>query len=122
MRDIHSVHKAYQDRIGLLMDYADEDGFSINRASEDDFWSFIKSFQRPKKGSLFLRDNGNLRVLWSGEEGNQIGIQFLGGGSVQYVIFKSRSKDFIDRVSGQGSPEGVEGQIYSFGLGSLICT
>jgi len=46
--------------------------------------------------SLFLRDNGNLRAVWSDDEGNCVGIQFFGD-SARYVIFKRHADGEIWR-------------------------
>ena len=34
--------------------------------------------------------NGNLRALWKNSNGEQIGLEFLGVGAIQFVIFKRR--------------------------------
>jgi len=67
-------------------------------------------------------DNGNLRAVWKDEQGAHLGLQFLGGGMVQYVIFKRRRQEQpVSRVSGCDSLEGLERQIDAFELHSLLC-
>ena len=115
-----AVYQAYSARIGVLKNDAALDGFSLNKASEHDFWSFIKSSPFIKKGSLVLMDNGNLRASWKDGEGNHIGLQFLGNRAIQYVIFKRRAGGHISRVAGCDTQKGVERQIKSFDLKSQM--
>ncbi len=66
-------------------------------------------------------DNGNLRAIWKDDQGARLGLQFLGGSIVQYVIFKRRSQGQpISRVTGRDSLEGLERQIDAFELDSLL--
>lgn len=69
--------------------------------------------------SLFLNDNGNLRALWKNDQREQIGLQFLGGGNIEFVIFKQRKGrlgmahtagvDMKDRVLAHINASGAEG-------------
>ncbi len=66
-------------------------------------------------------DNGNLRAIWRDEREAHLGLQFLGGGMVQYVIFKRRENEqSISRVTGRDSLEGLERQFDAFELRSLL--
>jgi hypothetical protein len=113
--------QAYQVRIEALGADAVQDGYGLNRASERDFWHFVRSEPFIRKGNLVLMDNGNLRAVWRGENGTHIGLQFLGGRTVQYVIFKQRAAaGAISRVAGRDSFEGVKRQIAAFDLRPLI--
>lgn len=114
------VYQAYSVRIDALKSAAALDGFSLNKASERDFWSFIKFSPFIKKGSLVLMDNGNLRATWKDGEGNHIGLQFLGNRLIQYVIFKRRAGGHISRVAGCDMQKGVERQIQTFDLKLLM--
>lgn len=115
-----AVYQAYLARIEALKSDAAQDGFSLNKASERDFWSFIKSSPFVRKGRLVLMDNGNLRAAWKDEEGNHIGLQFLGNRSIQYVIFRHRPARRVSRVAGCDTQKGIERQIQVFDLKSLI--
>lgn len=113
--------QAYRDRIETLRTDAVRDGYGLNPASERDFWRFVRSESFIRKGNLVLIDNGNLRAVWKAEHGTHIGLQFLGGGTVQYVIFKLRAGvEGISRVVGRDSIEGVTRQIAAFDLRPLI--
>ena len=112
---------AYMPRLRFLRDEAVHDGYVLNLASEIDFRNFVRSTPDIRKGNLVLIDNGNLRAIWKDEHGTRLGIQFLGGRMVQFVIFKRRKQgQSISRVSGRDSLEGLERQIVAFELNSLL--
>ena len=114
-------HDAYMLRIRLLKDEAVHDGYVLNLASEIDFRHFVRSAPDIRRGNLVLMDNGNLRAIWKGNNGARLGLQFLGGRMVQYVIFKRRKKEQpISRVTGRDTLEGLERQIHAFELHSLL--
>lgn len=112
---------AYTSRIKFLKKEAVDEGYVLNLPSEIDFWQFVRSLPHIRQGSLVLMDNGNLRAIWKNEQGSRLGLQFLGGRMVQYVIFKWRnSGQPISRVSGRDSLEGLARQIDAFELWSLL--
>lgn len=120
--DAHLEH-VYLSRLKFLQDEAVHDGYVLNPASEVDFWQFVRSAPDIRRGNLVLMDNGNLRAIWKDEQGTRLGLQFLGEGMVQFVIFKRRKQGQpISRVSGRDSLEGLERQIVAFELNSLLCT
>ena len=112
---------AYTPHLKFLQDEAEHDGYVLNLASEIDFKQFLLATPNIRKGNLVLMDNGNLRAIWKDEQGARLGLQFLGGRMVQYVIFKRRQKEQpISRVTGRDSLKGLERQIDSFELHSLL--
>ena len=114
-------YDAYMSRMRLLQDEAVHDGYVLNLASEIDFRQFVWSAPDIRKGNLVLMDNGNLRAIWKDEQGSRLGLQFLGGRMVQYVIFKRRKHGQpISRVTGRDSLDGLEQQIDAFELYSLL--
>ena len=114
-------YDAYMSRMRLLQDEAVHDGYVLNLASEIDFRQFVSSAPDIRKGNLVLMDNGNLRAIWKDEQDARLGLQFLGGRMVQYVIFKRRKQGQpISRVTGRDSLEGLERQIDAFELYSLL--
>ena len=118
-----ATFQSYQMRIDALRDSAEQDGYGLNAASERDFRDFVspESGFFIRKGHLVLMDNGNLRLVWKDGSGTHLGLQFLGGRMLQYVIFKRRmAKGQISRVAGRDSFEGVRRQIGTFDLQSLI--
>ena len=119
---IDSALDAYSSRIAYLRDEATHDGYGLNKRSEDDFMQFVRSRPYMRKGDLVLLDNGNLRAIWKDEQNGRLGLQFLGGNMVQYVIFRRRQPDrVISRVAGRDSLEGIARQIRAFQLHSLLC-
>ena len=112
---------AYTSRVKHLQDEAAYDGYVLNLASEIDFKQFLRATPNIRKGNLVLMDNGNLRVIWKDEQRARLGLQFLGGRMVQYVIFKRREREqSISRVAGRDSFEGLERQIDAFELRSVL--
>jgi len=113
--------RAYEDRIRELCGYAAEDGYYLRTMSCQDFWHFVKAEPDIRRGSLVLGDNGNLRAVWQHGNGTHLGLQFLGAGVVQYVIFKRhKPAQPISRVVGRVTFEGLKRQLVAFDLHSLL--
>lgn len=113
--------QAYSARIDSLRRYALQEGFSLNPESEVDFWRFIQTGPNFCKGNLVLIDNGNLRAVWKNNEGDHLGVQFLGRGMLQYVLFKHSPEALRpSRASGQDTFTGLMQQIKSLELESLF--
>jgi len=113
--------RAYEDRIRDLREYATEDGIDLSQESHDDFWHFVRANPGLRKGGIALRSNGDLRAVWRDGQGTRFGLQFLGDGEVEYLVFKKLGAGSeISRVMGQSTLEGVKLKIISFGLDSLL--
>ena len=114
-------YQVYRSRIEELSRFAELDGFSVNKASERDFWSFLTSMPCLRRAGVILMENGNLRAVWRGEDTSRLGIQFLGNQSVEYVIFKCRqgAKE-VSRAAGFDTLNGLKRQIQSFNLTTLV--
>ena len=112
---------SYTSRIKALKNEATDDGYVLNIPSEIDFWQFVRSSPDIRQGNLVLMDNGNLRAIWKDERGSRLGLQFLGGRMVQYVMLKWRKDGQpISSVTGRDSLEGLARQIDAFELQSLL--
>jgi len=110
-------------RLKYLQDEAIHDGYVLNPTSEVDFWQFVRSTPDMRRGNLVLMDNGNLRATWKDEQGTRLGLQFLGDGMVQFVIFKRRKQGQpISRVSGRDSLEVLKWLTATYELHSLLYT
>ena len=73
--------------------------------------------------SMILVDNGNLRAVWDGNDGEHFGLQFVGSHALQYVIFRRRTgSSHISRVAGNDTLDGVKRQIRAFELEALLET
>ena len=114
-------HQAYQSRIEELRRFAALDGFSVNKASERDFWSFLTSMPFLRRAGVILMENGNLRAVWRSDDKSRLALQFLGNRSVEYVIFKRRrgAKE-VSRAAGFDTLDGLKRQIYAFDLTTLV--
>jgi hypothetical protein len=110
-----------QARIAALKAAARDEGGPYNEASERDFASFVGAHSALRRPNLYLLDNGNLRAVWKNAAGQHLGLQFLGGGQVQFVVFAKRADaaDFV-RSSGRDSLAGIDRQIASFELDRLV--
>jgi hypothetical protein len=110
-------------RVAFLKREARDEGAPYNDASENDFTQFVESHASLNRPSLYLVDNGNLRAVWKNALGLHLGLQFLGAGQVQFVIFAKRPDTTeLVRSAGRDSLAGIERQIASFELGQLVYT
>ena len=111
----------YRNRIEVLRNYAALDSFSVNEASEKDFWLFVGSVPFVRRAEVVLVNNSNLRAIWNGEDGSQLGLQFLGHQMVQYVIFKRcQATGDVSRVAGRETLERIKSRIHAFDLTALM--
>ena len=116
-----SLKRAYRHRVTYLREEAAIENIDINHASERDFWSFADSHPFQKRASLVLCDNGNLKAVWKDAEASHLGIQFLGNGQGEYVIFKYRQgASEISRVAGIDTIPGINDQLSAFDLRTLV--
>ena len=114
-----SARAAYQRRIAQLRSFAEEDGIELSAPSEGDFFDFACTEPQTKAASLVLLDNGNLRAVWrSGQQ--EVGVQFYGSGSVQYLISREGDDGKIAHTARRGTFEEFSAAIEGAGLGSLL--
>lgn len=108
-------------RIQFLRVEAEIDSVPFSEASHSEFLAFMRSVRPTARPSLFLNDNGNLRALWKSEQREQIGLQFLGGGQIQFVIFKyQREHQNILRQAGVGARTNILAIIHETGATELL--
>ena len=104
-----------------MQEEARHEGYTLSHTSLYDFERFALGSNNVRRGGLVLLDNGNLRAIWRDEQGTRLGLQFLGGGRVQYVIFKRRiGERMVSRAAGRDSLEGLERQLAAFDMRSLL--
>ena len=114
-----SAYTAYQRRIAQLRLFAAEDKIELSIPSEHDFFDFACTEPQTKAASLVLLDNGNLRAVWrSGQK--EVGVQFYGGGMVQYLISREGDNGKITHTARRGTFEQFSAVIESSGLGGLL--
>ena len=114
-----STRAAYQRRIAQLCSFAEEDGIELSAPSKGDFFDFACTEPQTRAASLVLLDNGNLRAVWrSGQQ--EVGVQFYGGGSVQYLISREGDDGKITHTARRGTFEEFSAAIERAGLGGLL--
>ncbi len=114
---------AYKSRIRVLKEQAELDGYTLNQRSKAAFLEFIDKNPLIKRGRLVLMENGNLRAVWKGKNGAHVGLQFLDGRSIQYVIFKQRETSSpVSRAYGRDTMRGISKQVEAFDLGDVLYT
>jgi hypothetical protein len=107
-------------RVQFLRVEAEIDRVPFSDASLSDFQAFMREI-RPVRPSLFLNDNGNLRALWKNNRREQIGLQFLGDGNVQFVIFKERKGTLgMARLAGIDAKDKILAHIKASGVEGLL--
>lgn len=125
----HSPYEAataiarYRDRLTELRAAAEEEGIEWSEASRQDFQAFVTNNPDWRKGYIVLMDNGNLRAVWDddNDDDRHVAVQFLGGGHVQYVIFKRRQgAEQVSRVAGTDTIDGIKRQVAAFDLSPLV--
>ena len=85
---VAQVKQEVLSRVKDLHEAALDDDMTISKASEADLRHYVIRQLRPtQRPSISLLANGNLRAHWKDANGRQIGLQFQGGGWVQYVLF-----------------------------------
>lgn len=113
----------FERRLEVLTDEAEADGSAFNPDSEVAFRWFLDEHPFLRSGRLFLMDNGNLRATWKDDRDTHVGLQFLPGDSVQYVIFTRRpSSRTISRVHGYDTLDGIPRLLAAYDLSHILAT
>jgi hypothetical protein len=109
-------------RLSDLRVTAAEEEYPISRESLKALKIFLNATTFTKRPYIALLDSGNLRALWEDRAaGEQIGLQFLGGDTVQFVIFARRADEgFIARSAGRDLITNIQSQIEANGLRRLM--
>ena len=122
-QDAANALERYRERLANLREAAEEEGIEWSEASQQDFEAFVTGNPGWRKGSVVLMDNGNLRTVWDDEhdDDRHVALQFLGGGQVQYVMFKLRpGARQASRVAGNDTFDGIKRQVAAFDLNPLV--
>ena len=118
---VECTRRDYKVRIEELRQLTEAEDYCLNPSSERDFWSFFELNPFVRQGNLVLLENGNLRAIWKDGRGTQIGLQFLGERTIQFVIFKVRTKGRqVSRAYGRDGFEGIKCQIQTFELHQMM--
>ena len=120
-KETAGIHTRIRQRIELLKKIGEEEEIAYNPNSEHDLRRFLKWLSFIKSPKLFLLDNGNLRAVWKGDGGNHIGLQFLGGEQIQFVIFSRREgHSNMTRIRGRDDFAGITRQLDASAVGDVI--
>lgn len=117
-----AAQTAAERRLQELKEAAAEEGYAVSLASEKALRAFLAAMPFTKRPYITLLDNGNVRAFWEDKAaGEQVGLQFLGGDQVQYVIFARRAgQGYIARNAGRDLVTNMESQIETNGLRHLM--
>ena len=117
----YKAAQLYVERIETLKELASEDGYDLDEASYNNFHKFLEKYPRLVHADLVLLDNGNLRAIWKGENGAEIGLQFLNDSRVQYVLFNEFGPNCVEsRPYGKGGFEETMKKINEFDLDKIM--
>ena len=108
-------------RIATLQRLGHEEDIVSSEESGVFLFEFFVKRKVKNKPFIFLLENGNYRALWKGDKGQQIGLQFLPDGKIQFVIFSPRpdSKD-LSRSYGVDTPQGIDRMLEDSTLRDLL--
>ncbi len=113
--------RLYEKQIETLKEYARDDGYDLHEDSYANFIKFFANYSQLVRADVVLLDNGNLRAIWKGKNGGEIGLQFLTDSHVQYVLFsESGPKDTTSKPYGRGGFEETMKEIKNFGLYNIM--
>lgn len=83
-------YDAIEAQIQELRQHADEEGEEFSSESATAALRFCHDLAADHEPAIFLMANGNLRAVWQNKLRDQIGIQFMPNGLLQYVILRDR--------------------------------
>jgi len=84
-------HEAIERQVDELRNHAREETEAFSEASAAETLRFCHELAADVEPAIFLMANGNLRAVWRNQELDQIGIQFMSNGVIQYVILRDRN-------------------------------
>lgn len=83
-------YAAIEAQVVELREYALEDGAAFSEVSATAVLRFCHELAADYEPAIFLMVNGNLRAVWQNETRDQIAIQFMPNGLLQYVMLRDR--------------------------------
>lgn len=87
----HTPLRAVMRRVLDLLEQEEIEGTAHSPMSLADLLGFFSNGPLVKVPKVFLLDNGNFRAVWYGQNSEQLGLQFRGGGIVQWVAFSGNA-------------------------------
>jgi hypothetical protein len=113
------INEQMQNRVRELHIDALRSQDPFSEASFNDLKQLIGTLRLTRRPSIFLLDNGNLRALWKNDANEQVGLQFLGRGAVQFVMFAKRPT-FMMRESGVDELSAIAERLRANGCDRLL--
>jgi hypothetical protein len=93
----------------------------FSESSLADLRSFLASLSQIVRPAIFLLDDGNLRAVWRNAAKEQIGLQFLANGIVQFVMFvKRQHPPIMSRDAGTDALANMRARIEGNGCAHLL--
>lgn len=83
-------YDSIEEQIEELRQHSREDDDVFSEASAAEASRFCHELAADYEPAIFLLANGNLRAIWRNEAKDQIGIQFMPDGVLQYVMLRDR--------------------------------
>ena len=118
---VSGASSRYGKRVETLRGLAADEEITVNETSVEDFRYFVNSVVPTQNAQLVVMDNGNLRAVWKNQEGSHLGLQFLGGQLVQYVVFRRGGPEGkVYRLVGESSLDEMRKSVEDWGLSSLM--
>lgn len=107
-------------RLADLQAMACEDGIELREASRLGLFGFIERFEVVKRPQLTLRDDGCLRALWRGNEGEELSVKFIEHADLHVALIIPRAGERPAQWAGFDGPEGVVDLVYGFDVPGLL--
>lgn len=83
-------HDAIEAQVHELRQHAAEENEAFSESSSQAALRFCHELAGDREPAIFLMASGNLRAVWQNEARDQIAIQFMPQGILQYVILRDR--------------------------------
>lgn len=106
-------------RVDRLSQSAKEEGFHLSEKSLADARDALQKLPDLLKPSIFLVNNGNLRFVWFGDKGEQVGWQFLEAGRIQFVLLDGMEES-ENRTIGESDLSGAMRHVRAAGLKKIV--
>lgn len=111
--------KALLSRLKALRQIASEEDLPFSEQSAEAVEKFVQRLLTAMHPSIFLIGNGNIRLLWKNDIGEQVGLQFIDGSRIQFVFFINR-EGVLSHYSGIENSSHVLNSVKTLGLGHLV--
>ena len=111
--------EAIECRVGRLRILAKAEQMDFSEVSAKLLLRFCHELASDIKPAIFALLNGNLRAIWENSHQEQIGIQFLPDGMLQYVMFRQCGEKLMPTMGKEMDSLGLEQRVDDLGLGHL---